>query len=136
MGLILDTSLLVAHERRKFDLPAFLLTHGEELVAIAAITYSEVLHGWHRATDPKIKTERGQYVAGVRRDYTIIPFAEAQAEHHARVWAELETRGLLIGAHDLQIAATALSLGYGVATLNEKEFARVPGLLVVRVEPG
>ncbi len=72
----------------------------------------------------------------MRRDYTIIPFAEAQAEHHARGWADLETRGLLIGAHDLQIAATALSLGYSVATLNEREFARVPGLLVVRVERG
>ncbi len=134
MGLILDTSLLVAHERRKFDLPAFLLAHGTEPVAIAAITYSELLHGWHRATDPRIKAERGLYVAGVRRDYTIIPFTEAQAEHHARVWADLAARGVLIGAHDLQIAATALSLGYAVATLNEKEFERVPGLQLVPVE--
>lgn len=85
---------------------------------------------------PKIKSERGLYVAGVRRDYTIISLAEAQAEHHARVWADLETRGLLIGAHDLQIAATAVSMGYAVATLNAREFARVPGLLVVRVERG
>ena len=136
MGLILDTSLLVAHERRKFDLPVFLLTHGGEPVAIAAITYSELLHGWHRATDPKIKMERGLYVAWVRQDYTIIPFAEAQAEHHARVWAELEARGSIIGVHDLQIAATALSLDYAVATRNEKEFARVPGLRLVRVERG
>ncbi|KAF0170072.1 MAG: hypothetical protein FD161_4800 [Limisphaerales bacterium] len=134
MGLILDTSLLVAHERRKFDLPAFLLSHADEPVAIAAITYSELLHGWHRAADPRIKTERALYVAGVRRDCTIVPFTEAQAEHHARVWAELESRGVLIGAHDLQIAATALSLDYAVATLNEKEFARVPGLRLAQVE--
>ena len=39
----------------------------------------------------------------------------------------MEARGILIGAHDLQIAATALSLDYAVATLNDKEFARVPG---------
>lgn len=101
--------------------------------AIAAITYSELPHGWHRATDPRIKTERALYVAGVRRDYTIVPFTEAQAEYHARVWADLETRGILIGAHDLQIAATALSLDYAVATLNNKEFARVPGLRLTSV---
>lgn len=131
---MLDTSLLVAHERRKFDLPAFLLSHADEPMTIAAITYSELLHGWHRATEPRIKAERALYVAGVRRNYTIIPFTEAQAEHHARVWAELESRGVLIGAHDLQIAATALSLDYAVATLNEKEFIRVPGLRLAQVE--
>jgi tRNA(fMet)-specific endonuclease VapC len=37
----------------------------------------------------------------------------------------------MIGAHDLQIAATGLSLSYDVATLNVREFARVPGLGVV-----
>lgn len=132
---MLDTSLLVAHERRKFDLPAFLLAHGTEPVAIAAVTYSELLHGWHRATEPKIRTERGHFVAGVRRDYPIIPFAEAQAEEHARVWADLESRGISVGAHDLQIGASALSLGYTVATLNEREFGRIPGLRLASVQP-
>ena len=132
MGLILDTSLLVAYERRRFDLPAFLLTRGNESVAIAAVTLSELLHGWHRAIDPVIKAERGRYVGAIRRDYVVIPFGEAQAECHARIWAGLEASGNIIGAHDLQIAATALSLDYDLATLNEREFSRVPGLRVVR----
>ncbi len=134
MGLILDTSLLVAHERGKFDLFAFLQPRGDEPVAIAAITLSELLHGWHRAKNAKMQAERGIFIANVQRDYPIISFAEAQAEHHARIWAELEMAGKVIGAHDFLIAATALSLGYAVATLNEKEFARVPGLRLVRVE--
>ena len=134
MGLILDTSLLIAHERRKFDLLAFLLLHGSESVAIAAITFSELLHGWHRATDAKVKAERERYVESVRQDYTIIPFGVAQAERHSCIWAELEKAGKIIGPHDLQIAATALSLEYAVATLNEKEFVRVPGLRLAHVQ--
>jgi tRNA(fMet)-specific endonuclease VapC len=40
-------------------------------------------------------------------------------------------RGLPIGAHDLLIAATALTHDLAVATLNEKHFARVPRLRVL-----
>lgn len=132
MGLILDTSLLVAHERRRFDLAGFLLRHGNEPAAIAAVTLSELLHGWHRASDPTIKAERSAFVLAVRRDYAVIPFGEAQAEVHSRIWADLASQGIVIGPHDLQIAATALSLNYDLATLNEREFSRVPGLRVIK----
>ena len=131
MGLILDTSLLVAHERRKFDLAAFLSPRGNEPAAIAAVTLSELLHERHHAIDARIKAERGRFVEAVRRDYSVIPFGEAQAETHSRIWADLESRGSLIGPHDLQIAATTLSLDYDLATSNEREFSRVPGLRVI-----
>jgi predicted nucleic acid-binding protein len=36
----------------------------------------------------------------------------------------------MIGAHDLLIAATALSMGHDIGTLNVSEFRRVPGLNV------
>jgi tRNA(fMet)-specific endonuclease VapC len=38
--------------------------------------------------------------------------------------------GASIGAHDLQIAATALAHGFRLVTANLNEFERVPGLLV------
>ena len=60
-----------------------------------------------------------------------IPFALEEARHHARIWAELALNGKLIGAHDLLIAATALSFGFTLATFNPREFARVPGLVLV-----
>ncbi len=37
----------------------------------------------------------------------------------------------MIGSHDRLIAATALSLGYTLGTLNCDEFSRVPGLVLV-----
>jgi len=39
----------------------------------------------------------------------------------------------IIGDRDLQIAATALSLRYDVATLNTGEFQRVTGLKLIDV---
>jgi predicted nucleic acid-binding protein len=43
--------------------------------------------------------------------------------------------GLMIGPHDLQIAAAGLALGHDVATLNVREFQRVSGLRVVDATP-
>src|SRR5258706_375778 len=64
-----------------------------------------------------------------------LPFDLAQARVHARIWADLQTRGQMIGPHDLQIGAAALALGHEVATLNVQEFQRVTGLKVVDATP-
>jgi predicted nucleic acid-binding protein len=66
---------------------------------------------------------------------TVEPFDLAQARCHARLWADLEARGCVIGAHDLQIAAAGLALGHDVATLNIAEFQRITGLRVVDASP-
>ncbi|MCI0744553.1 MAG: hypothetical protein L0Y58_04020 [Verrucomicrobia subdivision 3 bacterium] len=60
----------------------------------------------------------------------ILPFDLAEARSHARIWADLESRGLMIGPHDLQIAATALAATHDLATLNVQEFQRIPSLKV------
>jgi tRNA(fMet)-specific endonuclease VapC len=52
------------------------------------------------------------------------------ARVHAEIWARLARRGRTIGAHDLWIAATALSNGFGLATL-ERDFRRVRGLRLI-----
>ena len=51
MGVVLDTSVLVAAERGAVRFEALLESLGEESVAVAAITASELLHGCHRASD-------------------------------------------------------------------------------------
>lgn len=43
-------------------------------------------------------------------------------------------RGQRISAHDLIIAATAMTYGYGVLTHNLRGFQRVPGLDVKAVD--
>ena len=60
-------------------------------------------------------------------------FGLAEARQHARIRAVLRAQGTTIGPHDYLIAATALSVGFAVASLNRREFERVPGLTLTDV---
>jgi tRNA(fMet)-specific endonuclease VapC len=135
MGLIFDSSIFIADERGKFDMAGFLRQFPLQQPVIAAITASELLHGVERAQDQAKKSRRQQHVEQILSSVLVQSFELGQARYHARIWAELEARGTMIGAHDLQIAATGLSLSYAIATLNVREFARVPGLGVVDATP-
>lgn len=106
----------------------FLEGLGSQPVAIAAITASELLHGWERAGDPSVKERRGRFVEAILASVPIATFGLDEARYHARVWAELASEGNLIGPHDMMIAATALALDFSLASMNEKEFRRVGGL--------
>lgn len=125
MGTLLDSSVLIRLERSGSTLA---LADDEE-VAIAAITASELLHGVHRA-DPQRRAQREAFVEHVLRVLPVFPFSLESARVHARLWADMAAAGVLIGPHDLILAATALALGWSVATYNADEFARVPGLVV------
>lgn len=133
MGVILDTSVLIAHDRGAQALPDLLRSLGTDSVAIAAITASELLHGCHRANDPATRIRRTAYVDALLALLPAVAFGLAEARIHAMVWAELAARGTPIGAHDLLIAATALARGDAVATLNHAEFSRIPGLRLATV---
>ena len=52
------------------------------------------------------------------------------AAHYAKIRADLETRGTMIGANDLFIAAHARSLGLTLDTNNTREFGRVHDLML------
>src|SRR4051812_35733616 len=109
--------------------------HPDEACLLSAVTVSELWHGVERATPLPRKIQREQTVMEWLTDFEVLHFDGAVARTHARVWAELETRGSMIGAHDLLIAATALHHGHPLATLNAKEFQRVAGLQLVDVNP-
>ena len=128
---MIDSSLFVASERGRFSLDGFLAAHPTDLFFIAAITASELLHGCARATDAIVRERRVRFVESVLQNYAVLPFALAEAREHAKLWAELEGRGQIIGERDLQIAATAKVKGHAVATLNRREFERVPGIILV-----
>jgi tRNA(fMet)-specific endonuclease VapC len=106
---------------------------GEEERAISVITVSELLHGVHRATEERHRVRREAFVEHLLASIEALPVTMAVARAHAGIWAHLERRGNLIGAHDLWIAATAVTYGMSVATANTDEFQRVPGLAVVPV---
>lgn len=97
------------------------------------ITASELLHGVHRTKDGALRTRRAAFVEGLLSAVEALPITMAVARIHAEIWTGLKNDGDLIGAHDLWIAATALSRGMAVATANVRDFERVPGLEVIPV---
>jgi predicted nucleic acid-binding protein len=128
---VLDTSILVAAERQTIRFEPLLRSLGEEPVAIAAITAAELLHGCHRATDPGVRARRWAFVEALLQAIPVLPFGIAEARRHAELWADLIREGAVIGPYDMVVGATALAQGYALATLNRKEFARIPGLTLV-----
>lgn len=130
MGVVLDTSVIIAAERSAAGFSRFLESLGEEPVGMAAITASELLHGCLRARDAAVRARRGAFVDAVLEAFPVLPFGLAEARRHAELWAELATRGAMIGPHDLLVGATALAHGHALATRNWRAFSRVPGLVV------
>ncbi len=129
-GVLIDTSVLIDAERGGSSLKR--VPRALER-SISVITVSELSHGVHRAIDDLVRIRRQVAVEGILATFEPLPITEQVARVHAEIWARLEAAGEMIGAHDLWIAATALSNGLSLATANPREFTRVPGLEVLAV---
>ena len=132
MGTLIDSSVLVAIERGALARSTLPSEGPGAEVALAAITASELLHGVHRADTAARRSRREAFVEALLSEIPVLPFDLVAARIHARLWAELKAQGAAIGAHDLLIAATALSVGANVATRDLRSFPRIPGLAILR----
>lgn len=130
MGFLIDTSVFVAWEREQLADADIGALAGDEPLALSAVTASELLHGVHRADSAQRRGKRERFVETILSVLPVLPIDLEVSRHHARVWVDLRTRGDLIGAHDLLIAATALAHDLAIATRNPRDFGRVEGLRV------
>ncbi len=130
MGVLIDSSILIAHERGTLDLQGHLDSRGDEDFFLSVVTASELLHGVHRAQDRTRRARRSAFAEAVLADFPILGIDLLTARTHASLWADLAARGELIGAHDLWLAATCVGRGLSLVTGNPREFERVPGLSV------
>ena len=129
MGRVVDSTLLVAAERGQVDLEVLRRRYAGEAFVVAAITASELLEGIHRADTEARRTAREAFVENLLEALRVIPFDLSVARVHARLRARIP-RNRQVGAHDLMIAATAVSLGYAVISRDRRSFPRIPGLRV------
>lgn len=130
MAIILDADVIISGEKAKFDLRGWLYANAGEEFQIASITVAELWHGVERATGAQ-RARRQKYIQSVISTLPILPYTEETAYEHARIWAQLEAVGKMIGYYDLIVAATALERGSNVATFNRKHFSMIPGLKIV-----
>jgi len=130
MGVLIDASVLIEHDRKRLDLEHHLEQRAEEEFFLSVVTASELLHGVHRATDAAVRARRSAWVEAILERFPLLPLDVQIARSHAQVWGELASRGQLIGPHDLWLAASCLAHGLVMVTANGREFNRVPGLQV------
>lgn len=130
MGVIFDTSVLIEIERNSLKLESLVEGREDEPFGISVITVSELLHGVHRADSERRRLKREAYVEKIIETFPIYSFDLNPARIYARVWANLAKKGLNIGAHDLMIASTAISLGFSVITFDLRDYEKVKGLTV------
>jgi tRNA(fMet)-specific endonuclease VapC len=107
----------------------------EEPYGISVITVSELLHGVHRADSEKRRLEREAFVERVIELFPAYPFDLNAARIYARIWANLVKKGIALGAHDLMIGSTAVSLGFSVITTDIRDFEKIPGLKIEKFGP-
>jgi tRNA(fMet)-specific endonuclease VapC len=132
MGLILDTSALVAWERAQEEGREGLLDGRENLV-MPAVVWAEALAGVRLADSARWAARRLARLEALRRLMGVEPFTAEMAEHHADIFAELTHDGTMIPQNDIMVAATARHLGCGVLVgpKDEARFRRVGGLAVI-----
>jgi len=128
MGVILDSSEIIALERSREVVENLVAGREDELFGISVVTVAELLHGVERADTETRKIRRQAFVEKIIEMIPVFPFDTGAARIYARIWASLLQRGFTVGAHDLIIAATAISLDYTVITANRRDFEKIEGL--------
>lgn len=123
--LILDTGALIALERGTAAASDVLPDEAD--VAICAITVAELLVGVELADD-RHRQRRQTTVEGIIERVESLAYDLEVARHHAALLAHARRSGRPRGAHDLQIAATALATDRTVVTTDRAAFADLPGL--------
>ena len=132
MGTLIDSSVLIVDgtaTRLSSTGPG--ASHADEPVGIASITASELLHAVHRAATTAQRQRREAFVERLLTVLPVFPFDLVTARIHSSLWAGLASKGAAVGSHDLLVGATAIALGYRVATRDRRSFGKIPGLDVV-----
>ncbi len=137
MGLILDSSVAVAAERRGDTIEQFIQrivdATGDQQAALSAVGVTELIHGIYRADTLERRARREAFVEELLTALTVYPFTIDAARLAGKLDAEQQSRGVVVPVADLLIGATALSLGFSVLTVNPRHFRQLPGLSVVQL---
>jgi tRNA(fMet)-specific endonuclease VapC len=135
MGVVLDSSELIAAEREKRPVSQLLASLSAELseteFLLSAITVMELEHGWHRANTPEAAGKRRRYLDEVLAILPVEPFTGEMGVLAAKIDANMKKAGLVLATADLLIGVTALHYGYAVGTRNLRHFQMIPGLRVI-----
>ena len=98
---------------------------GERQVCTSIIVAAELRYGAAKKGSPRLAAQ----LEAVLHVLDVLPFAAPADSAYGQIRTRLEEIGKPIGGNDLLIAAQAVALDYTIVTDNEREFARIAGLL-------
>lgn len=96
-------------------------------LAISAITLAELMFG---AENSSQVSKNLAVIEDFCSRLDVLPYASKAAQHYGLIRSELQKIGKTIGGNDMHIAAHARSEGLILVSNNQREFERVPGLLL------
>ena len=135
MGLILDSTVFIAAERRGLNARQTLADIGSrfpgEQFALSVITLIELAHGVARADTPQRRAARQQYLSELELASSVYPVTASIALRAGQIDGENTAKGVRIALADLLIGVTALELGHKIATANLRHLHAIPGLAIV-----
>ena len=135
MGIVLDSSALIAAERSGQSVSKLLVTFAAEYpetqFLISSMTVMELEYGWHRASTPGVAAKRRRYLDEIFAIIPVEPFTRELGILAAKIDADAKAAGRAIATADLLIGVTALYYRYAVLTHNVRHFRMIPGLMVI-----
>ena len=129
MGLILDSSVIIASERRRESVERLIervvTVAGDQEAALSAIALTELVHGLYRASTPAQRLHRQSFLDELLADLTVYPYTKETPMLAGKLDGEQRSKGVVLPFSDLLIGATALSLGFSVLTANLRHFQKI-----------
>ena len=131
----LDSTAVVAAERAGKNprqlVEGLIARLGDAETTLSVITVTELAHGIERADNAERRSNRERFLTELLEQISIEPVTVPIAIRAGRMDGALQAEGFRVALGDLLIGATALELGYSVATHNVRHFERIPGLEVL-----
>lgn len=99
--------------------------HDPAVIYLCSVVKAELLYGAYHSQ---------QVAANLRllnrffEPFVSLPFDDSCTQAYGQIRSDLARTGMLIGPHDLLIAAVAVANGLTLVTANTREFGRVAGL--------
>lgn len=123
--MVIDTSLFIEflRSRKKEDTALYKLP-GNVSYSLSSVTLFELYMG---ATTP----EKENDIHLLTDDLNIISFDDEIALRAGTIYHELKKNNKMIDFRDIFIGATCLAHNLPLATLNEKHFNRIDGLILI-----
>ncbi|TIV95091.1 MAG: type II toxin-antitoxin system VapC family toxin [Mesorhizobium sp.] len=124
---LLDTNILIAAMKGRPEVRKRLEAQQISAIRLSAIAMGELEFGAEKSAYGDRNRAR---LATLTQRLSLVGIDQDTIRHYAKIRALLERHGTPIGANDTWIAAQALAINAVLVTDNEREFSRVPGLVV------